>query len=114
MTWKIFLRDCSWPVKPRAAVQDPLTTATGVSTAVADGGQVMRIATAEEFAADKLCDRRPAPSYYDEYRLKKEVKGRTFIILRQDRFAFAACADKAELDIAAARIEEVLSGIDVD
>jgi hypothetical protein len=74
-------------------------------------GKVVRVATASEFALDeRICGGRPAPLYYDEYRMKKEAKGMSFVILRQDRFIFAACADKAQLDIAACRIDDLLCG----
>lgn len=70
---------------------------------------VTRIATADEFAADEvLCKNRPAPVGYDELRLQKEVKGKKYIILRQDRFVFAACDTLAELKDAASRLESVL------
>jgi len=74
-------------------------------------GKVVRIATASEFALDeRMCGGRPAPLYYDEYRMLKEAKGMSFVVLRQDRFIFAACADKAQLDIAACRIDDLLCG----
>lgn len=56
------------------------------------GNDVFRIATADEFAATKLlCKNRPAPQYYDMYRMKRELHGKTFVIVRPDRFVYAAC-----------------------
>ncbi|CAH0051114.1 unnamed protein product [Clonostachys solani] len=57
-----------------------------------------RLATGEEFAADtSLCQGRPKPQYYDPYRMSREVSGKRFVILRPDRFVFAACSTKTEL-----------------
>lgn len=92
-------------------VHDPLSSVTDRCPLPLDSGKVVRIATASEFAQDKLvCEGRPAPLYYDEFRMKKEVDGMTFVILRQDRFVFAACADKRQLDDAARRIDDLLCG----
>ena len=72
-----------------------------------------RIATGAEFAASRLCMNRPDPMYYDEYRMRKEVKGRQYVILRHDRFVFAACEDLPDLNHALQQIEPVLKGADV-
>lgn len=71
---------------------------------------VFRIASGSVFAASKLCLNRPAPRYYDPYRLKKETRGRKFVILRPDRFVFAACRDREELNRAVEQIASVLQG----
>jgi hypothetical protein len=56
------------------------------------GNDVFRIATADEFAArESLCRGRPAPQYYDMYRMKKDMHGKTFAVVRPDRFLYAAC-----------------------
>jgi hypothetical protein len=56
------------------------------------GNDVFRIATAAEFAAtESLCRNRPAPQYYDMYRMKKGIYGKNFAIVRPDRFLYAAC-----------------------
>jgi hypothetical protein len=92
-------------------VHDPLATIESSLTWPSCNGRAVRIATGSEFAADeRLCGGRPEPLYYDAYRLKKEVRGHRFVILRPDRFVFAACVDTAQLDIAASRILVVLSG----
>jgi hypothetical protein len=66
---------------------------------------VARLATGEEFAADPvLCNNRPEPIGYDERRLQREVKGKKYVILRQDRFVFAACNTTAELRQAASQL----------
>ncbi|KAE9376323.1 FAD/NAD(P)-binding domain-containing protein [Stipitochalara longipes BDJ] len=62
------------------------------------GNDVFRLATADEFAAtESLCKGRPAPRYYDLYRMKKDLHGKTFAIVRPDRFLYAACDTADEL-----------------
>ncbi|KAH7141795.1 hypothetical protein EDB81DRAFT_760644 [Dactylonectria macrodidyma] len=59
---------------------------------------VFRLATGQEFAADeRLCAGRPEPQYYDPERMMKESANNSFIILRPDRFTFAACETPKEL-----------------
>lgn len=70
---------------------------------------IFRIATAAEFAADEVCAGRPVPMHYDEYRLKKEV-GKRFVVVRPDRFIFAACDDREGLDEALGKMEAALRG----
>lgn len=66
-----------------------------------NGRKVYRLATADEFAADPaLCAGRPAPIGYDPYRMSKEVGLDKYIILRPDRFVFAACDTRSELEYA--------------
>jgi 2-polyprenyl-6-methoxyphenol hydroxylase-like FAD-dependent oxidoreductase len=72
---------------------------------------VVRIATAEEFALSPLCRDRPEPHYYDEYRLRREVQGRKYLIVRPDRLVYAACSTKQELDSAAAKLRHHLAGV---
>ena len=74
-----------------------------LNTEQMDGGKpdvnFARIASAEEFAADPhLCRNRPAPRYYDPFKIWNEV-GRhvVFIILRPDHFVYASCSSKEEL-----------------
>jgi hypothetical protein len=58
----------------------------------------LRLASSEEFAADvELCRNRPEPVGYDEFRLKREVQGKLYVILRHDRFVFATCDTIDEL-----------------
>lgn len=59
---------------------------------------VFRLATAEEFTADPiLCKSRPAPQYYDMNQLKKDLHGKRFVIVRPDRFVYAACDTAGQL-----------------
>lgn len=90
-------------------VQD--TSATGQIVGQEPNTDVVRIATAEEFAASKLCTGRPAPQYYNEYCIRREMGGRKFVILRPDMFVFAACHDTNELAQALAQIPSCLEGM---
>ncbi|ETI26137.1 hypothetical protein G647_02914 [Cladophialophora carrionii CBS 160.54] len=71
--------------------------------------QLARIAGGDEFAADPvLCKNRPPPIGYDELRLRKEVGGRKYVILRPDRFVFAACDTLAELKETVTKLSSAL------
>ncbi|RFU31743.1 hypothetical protein B7463_g4613, partial [Scytalidium lignicola] len=72
--------------------------------------KVYRVASGEEFASSPLCHGRPEPIGYDPYRLGKEVKKKQIIFLRPDRFVFAACDSKEEVDRTAVQIREFLKG----
>ena len=88
------------------------STQAGTSTEAAalPKQDLARLATGEEFAADPvLCNNRPEPIGYDERRLQREVKGKKYVILRQDRFVFAACNTPAELRQAASQLGGILS-----
>lgn len=58
---------------------------------------VVRLASGAEFASSPLCEKRPAPKFYDHQRFFSEVPGKRFVVVRQDRFIFASCRDVAEL-----------------
>ena len=95
-------------------VSQEVTTIVQTSKVLYDAGKsvppgVVRLATAEEFAADMvLCKNRPPPIYYDEYRIQKELKGNKFAIVRSDRFVFAACVTRDELYNALQRLPTAL------
>ncbi|KIW16621.1 hypothetical protein PV08_03809 [Exophiala spinifera] len=72
--------------------------------------RVYRIATGDEFAACRLCRNRPPPTGYDMLRVRAEVGGRKYVLVRPDRFTFAACRSGAELAGACGRIAGVLFG----
>lgn len=74
--------------------------------------RVVRVASGDEFAASPLCKGRPEPVRYDAYRLRNELGGKRFVILRPDRFVFAACKDSGELESALGKIGEVLGGVE--
>lgn len=69
-----------------------------------DAKDVYRLATSDEFAQSDLCEGRPAPMYYDPLYLAKVIDGKRFILLRQDRFIFAACDTREELVQAANKL----------
>ena len=72
---------------------------------------IYRLATADEFAASPLCYGRPAPQGYDPFRLGKEVDYKQFILLRPDRFVFAACNSETEADHAGQEIANLFGDI---
>ncbi|KPI35262.1 3-(3-hydroxy-phenyl)propionate/3-hydroxycinnamic acid hydroxylase [Cyphellophora attinorum] len=79
-------------VHPHAASILPVEVGAGLNT------ELYRLASGEEFASDPvLCEGRPAPRYYEAERMGRETKGRMFILVRPDRFVYAASRDRAEL-----------------
>ena len=72
---------------------------------------VYRVATADDFAASDLCKSRPYPTGYDMQRIQKEVKGKRFILVRPDRFVYAACNTGAELVAACELVSTTLLGL---
>ena len=80
----IFIQDHCAQLSQTKALLDELDPCTSIA----------RVATGEEFAADAtLCRNRPSPQYYDPYRISKEVKGMKYVVVRPDRFVYAACRD---------------------
>lgn len=80
-----------------------------VRSLVSNGGKIARVATGEEFAADLvLCRGRPAPKYYDPFRISREVKGAKFVLVRPDRFVYSACANTEKLRRTLEGLNEVL------
>ncbi|KAI1612263.1 putative monooxygenase [Exophiala viscosa] len=70
--------------------------------------RVYRIATGEEFQSSTLCENRPPPVGYDMYRIKTDLGGRKYVLVRPDRFVFAACYTGQELVEACRRISRIL------
>lgn len=56
-----------------------------------------RLVTAEEFTRSALCHGRPAPRFYDPFYLGKALYAQKYILVRPDRFVFAACDSKEDL-----------------
>jgi hypothetical protein len=91
-------------------VEDP--TASMSHAPDLNGGQsIFRVASANEFAMSVLCADRPAPRYYDEMRIGKDIPGARFLVVRKDRFIFDACKSLEELETIVNRLSTVL-GID--
>ncbi|KAJ5593870.1 monooxygenase [Penicillium hispanicum] len=82
----------------------PRTRCQGDDT-VHPGRSVFRTATGDEFARSRLCTGRPIPQGYNETLMWQSVGGKRYVILRLDRFVFAACR-KAELKQAATQLTE--------
>ena len=74
---------------------------------------VFRIASSSEFADSRWCEYRPEPRHYDPFRIRKEVSEKRFIIVRPDRFVFAACANAEELCSALQLIHPTLAGANI-
>ncbi|KAJ5297576.1 monooxygenase [Penicillium antarcticum] len=71
-------------------------------------GRVFRTATGDEFAQSSLCTDRPVPRGYDENLMWKSVGAKRYVIVRMDRFIFAACNTKADLAKATSGLAQVL------
>ena len=69
-----------------------------------------RTATSDEFARSPLCKDRPSPQGYNETLMWSIMKGKRYVILRFDRFVFAACKDREELESAFRRLSEMFGG----
>lgn len=79
-------------------IQNERSQSSQLPCLASHGLSMARVATGEEFAAaPDLCRNRPAPKYYDPSRISKEVKGMKFVVVRPDRFVYAACRTSAEL-----------------
>lgn len=70
------------------------------------GHRVFRSATGEEFAQSPLCISRPLPRGYDEKLMWRSVSGKRYILLRFDRFVFAACKTWIELQRATEKLAD--------
>jgi hypothetical protein len=94
-------------------VEDPRAGATGITLGLQakerPGVSIVRVATADEFTNSDLCSNRPEPRYYDELRIGKEVAGARYVVVRKDRFIYAACTSLVELKSALERLPSALS-----
>ncbi|KAB8235631.1 putative monooxygenase [Aspergillus alliaceus] len=72
-----------------------------------DYKNLFQIANAEDFAQSPLCNGRPKPTYYEPFLVRKEVCGE-YIIVRPDRFVFAACDGDQSLKVATNCMLEIL------
>lgn len=79
-------------------VQDVSASASSQEQLNVRAAYVARVATGEEFAADPvLCKNRPKPKYYDPLRMHRELDHMKFVLVRPDRFVYAACKSSTEL-----------------
>ena len=65
---------------------------------------VYRTASAEEFDKSHLCTGRPKTRGYKEFDMWTGVNNKPYVIVRPDRFVFAACESRRELEMAASRL----------
>ena len=91
-------------------IQDLHAVTDSSSNEIPSSTSLFRVASADEFASSQLCVGRPKPLFYDPHHLWKEAGGKPFLILRPDRFVFAACKDAAELGVAAGELVRLLKG----
>lgn len=67
---------------------------------------LFRSATGDEFGRSALCESRPLPRGYNEMLMWQSVRGKRYVVLRLDRFVFAACKDRVELAKAVAQLNQ--------
>jgi hypothetical protein len=75
---------------------------------------IYSIAAGEEFTKSELCKGRPVPKYFDPYRLRKELNGHRYTILRPDRFVFASCSTRDDLVKSVRALVAYLNGGEVE
>lgn len=80
-------------------VEDMADSGDNAGVTEHDMTSVFRLATAQEFAASALCHERPEPRFYDPCFLGKALDGNKFVVVRPDRFIFAACNTRHDLVI---------------
>lgn len=71
---------------------------------------VYRLVTGPEFAASPLCKNRPEPRFYDPHYIGKVLGWKKYVILRPDRFVFAAVDNRKDLKTSAAAAVAYLQG----
>lgn len=81
---------------------------------VAEELSVYALATGEEFAQSSLCRGRPEPQFYDPYQLGKQLKENTYTLIRPDRFVFASCSDRSDLETMVASLVSYLTTGELD
>ncbi|KAJ5976333.1 monooxygenase [Penicillium waksmanii] len=59
---------------------------------------LFRTASSNEFAHSTLCNSRPEPRGYSESLMWDTIGGKRYVVLRLDRFVFATCNSKTELE----------------
>lgn len=80
------------------------------SNPIESPSDVFRTASGEEFDASPLSAGRPPVRGYREYDMWTAAEEKKYVILRADRFVFAACDSRKELEKAAARLNELVLG----
>ena len=81
---------------------------------------IIRVLGADEYAAAGHTQTavekqfpRPEPLYYDANRIRKDLGfDKVYVIVRWDRFVFAACRNAAELERALSLLESTLEGVE--
>ena len=81
---------------------------------------IIRVLGADEYTAAGRTETalekqfpRPEPLYYDPNRIRKDLgHDKIYVIVRWDRFVFAACRNAAELERAISSLESTLEGVE--
>lgn len=71
--------------------------------------RLYRSVSAEEFAQSNLCQARPLPYGYNETLMWESKASKRYVLLRPDKFVFAACSTKAEFEQAVRTLVEMFS-----
>lgn len=98
-----------WSEGEIVAAQTPFIIEEYHNKEATRGAVVYQLASGEEFTKSPLCNCRPEPAGYDKYLLRDKIKGK-FVIVRPDRFIFAACNEEHELKKAIGCMINVLQG----
>lgn len=69
--------------------------------------RLFRSASADEFAQSNLCYGRPAPRGHREYLMWEIMGEKRYVVLRPDRFVFAACSTASDLKLATRKLGEM-------
>ncbi|KAJ5651733.1 monooxygenase [Penicillium longicatenatum] len=102
------IKQCKGLLQDEATFFVPRAQCTGVvARGLEDQCQhlLFRTASGDEFGRSPLCISRPIPRGYDESLLFHS--GKRYVMLRFDRFVYAYCDTKTELEKAAAQISEM-------
>lgn len=76
------------------------------------GWTIARVASGKEFAQEeKLCANRPVPMHYNAQQIQETLRAKAkFVLVRADRFTYAACVDVEELRLALQALPGDLQG----
>lgn len=69
---------------------------------------LFRTASSTEFSHSTLCNSRPEPRGYNESLIWDTMGGARYVVLRLDRFVFATCNSKAELEQAFGQLSNLI------
>lgn len=85
----------------------PACTKSPSDDFIRHGNSVFRAATAEEFSQSELCSGRSIPRGYDASQMWEMFQSTRYVIVRPDRFVYAAVSTSVELEQAARKLSEL-------